>query len=183
MDFDIRQKTAWEDGPDGSKIFYDVWGTQLKVGDKAPDFSLVTDTGSLLTLNDSPDTSKLIMLVNSVDTPVCKEKTCELDGLLQSKRLPSGAIVYTVSMDLPFALQRFRQDQRISPAHSLVSASRSGSFGIQYGALMMPDRLLQRAVFVLDPSNTIRHVEYFQDQGVPPNYELAHAALRQIAVK
>ena len=46
-----------------------------------------------------------------------------------------------------------------------------------------PDRLLQRAVFVLDPSNTIRHVEYFQDQGIPPNYEPAHAKLHEIVAK
>jgi thiol peroxidase len=43
-------------------------------------------------------------------------------------------------------------------------------------------RLLQRAVFVIDGSGSIEHVEYVRDQMTEPDYDLAVEAARELRV-
>jgi thiol peroxidase len=83
--------------------------------------------------------------------------------------------VYTVSMDLPFALDRWRQAEDVG--HTLLSAHRDEAFGRDYGVLIKEWRLLQRAVFVIGPDDRLRHVEYVADQMREPDYAAALAAL------
>jgi peroxiredoxin len=42
-----------------------------------------------------------------------------------------------------------------------------------YGVLLEEWRLLQRAVFVIDPDGTVVHAEYVADQMTEPDYDAA----------
>ena len=55
------------------------------------------------------------------------------------------------------------------------------SFGEHYGVLIkgLPIPLLARAIFVVDPSDTIKYVEIVPEIAQEPNYEPALAALRR----
>ena len=50
-------------------------GDVPKVGDKAPDFILVGEDLSNVTLNDFKDKNKILSIVPSLDTPVCQKST------------------------------------------------------------------------------------------------------------
>ena len=54
-------------------------------------------------------------------------------------------------------------------------------FGVDYGVLLAENRLLGRAVFVIDRGGRIRYAEYVQDLTREPDYESALAAARQAA--
>jgi thiol peroxidase len=63
----------------------------------------------------------------------------------------------------------------------MVSDHREGSFGQAYGTLIKDLRIMSRAIFVVDPHNQIRYVEYVKEVGDHPNYEAALGAARALA--
>ena len=58
----------------------------------------------------------------------------------------------------------------------MISDHRNGSFGERYGTLIPDLRIESRAIFVVDPENNLRHVEYVREVGDHPNYESALTA-------
>jgi thioredoxin-dependent peroxiredoxin len=149
-----------------------VIGGRLQVGDAAPDFLLDEFDGEQIhhvSLSDSGGQVRLINTVNSLDTPVCNIETRHWDGLRGD--LPADVVFFTVSMDLPFAQDRWRK--ATGTDHILLSAHNDEGFGRDYGVLIKEWRLLQRAVFVIDPKGTIAHAEYVSDQMTEPDYGTA----------
>ena len=88
-------------------------------------------------------------------------------------------MLYTISMDLPFALERWRGAE--SAGHALLSSHKDEAFGRDYGTLIKEWRLLQRAVFVIDGDGRIAYADYVADQMQEPDYDAAVAAVRAAA--
>jgi thioredoxin-dependent peroxiredoxin len=82
--------------------------------------------------------------------------------------------VLTISMDLPFAQKRWCGAAGVDRVQTL-SDHRDGSFGLAYGTLIKELRLESRSIFVLDSTDTLRHVEYVKEISSHPNYEAASA--------
>lgn len=165
----------------GSPI--DLVGPRLSVGDKAPEFSCVTkgDAGlAVVTLKDTDGKARLFSVVPSLDTPVCNTQTRTLSSTL--KELGDKVAAYTISTDLPFAMARFCDDAKVDNMTNL-SDLKDQSFGTHYGVLMhgVPVPLLARALFVVDPSGTITHVEYVKEVASEPDYAPAIDALKKAA--
>ena len=156
-----------------------IVGRQLQVGEHAPDFALEsfdpeTQAMRVVRLGDTAGRVRLVNVVNSVDTPVCHIETRRWDGLRED--LPMEVVLLTISMDLPFAQARWRSTERVS--HELLSAHKDEGFGQAYGVLVKEWRLLQRAVFVIDPADQIVYADYVADQMTEPDYAAALAAAR-----
>jgi thiol peroxidase len=151
-------------------------GPQLKPGDKAPDFSVVNGKLEEETLTGTRGKVRLIAAVPSLDTPVCDTETCRFNE--EAASLGADVVVLTVSMDLPFAQNRWCAAAGIQRVRTL-SDHRTASFGLNYGVLVKELRLLQRAVFVVDKADTIRYVEYVKEIGQEPDYAAALAAVKE----
>lgn len=172
-----RTGEAFEEG-----VGLTVVGEKLSAGDMAPAFELDTlRPGAAfpepVTLSDGAGRIRLLNVINSIDTPVCHVETCRWQGLLGE--LPAGVLLYTISMDLPFALLRWQTAEGMD--HVFLSSHRSDRFGTDYGVLLEEWRLLQRAVFVIDGDGRIAHAEYVADQMKEPGYDAALAAVRALA--
>lgn len=152
-------------------------GKELKVGDKAPDFTLTKQDLSPLTLADLGDKVKLIAPVPSIDTKVCELETIRFNS--EADKLGDGVVVLTVSMDLPFAQSRFCAAEGIDNA-IVASDYQDHSFGEAYGVLMNELKLLNRSIFVLDANNQIVYVEYVKQNAEHPNYDAALAAAKEL---
>lgn len=155
-------------------------GPELKAGDEAPDFNLSQRSPDGLkdvTLADYEGKVLVLSVVPSLDTPVCERQTKRFNE--EAVSLPSSVQVLTVSMDLPFAQNRFCTDKY---THHLQTASdhRDASFGKAYGVLIEPLRLLARAVFVVDKDRTIRYVQYVPEVTEEPDYEAVLTAVREL---
>ena len=118
---------------------------------------------------------RLLNVVNSVDTPVCHLETQRWEQLRAD--LPEDLVVYTVSMDLPYAQARWQTAEAVS--HQMLSGHKRERFGRDYGVLIKEWRLLQRAVFVIGRDDRIAYAEYVADQMQEPNYAAAVAAAQQ----
>lgn len=157
-------------------------GRPLAVGETAPDFALDHfDPGAqemrVVRLADSAGQVRLLSTINSLDTPVCHVETRRWEQSLAE--LPAGIVVYTVSMDLPYAQARWQAAE--GATHLALSAHKHEEFGRDYGVLLKEWRLLQRAVFVIDRDDRLVHVEYVADQMREPDYAAAIARARATA--
>jgi thiol peroxidase len=157
-----------------------VRGAKLEPSDPAPDFELDSlppgaEAPEPVRLADSAGRVRLLHVVNSLDTPVCHLGAHRFEQIGAS--LPEDVTVYTVSMDLPYAAQRWQLAEGVD--HPALSAHRSERFGSEYGVLLEEWRLLQRAVFVIDADDRIVHAEYVEDQRQEPDYDAAAEAARR----
>lgn len=149
-------------------------GEEVKVGDTAPNFTVLSNDLKEVTLDDYEGKVKLIAAVPSIDTGVCAEETRRFNE--EAEKLENVQVL-TISMDLPFAQARWCAAEGIKNLDTL-SDHREGSFGKNYDVLMEELRLLARAIFVVDSSNKVTYVEYVPEVSTHPNYEAALEAAR-----
>jgi thiol peroxidase len=149
-------------------------GPELKVGDKAPDFTALDNALKPVHLSDTGHKTRIFSVVPSLDTPVCDAQTKRFNE--EAGKLPDVDI-YTVSMDLPFAQKRFCNSFALDKV-KMLSDHKDASFGSSYGTLIKELRILSRAIFVIDPNDKIKYVEYVEQVSQHPNYDAALAAAR-----
>lgn len=158
----------------------DLVGPALKAGDKAPEFTCVGEGMAVITLKETSGKARLFSVVPSLDTPVCNIQTHKFAEHINA--LGDKVAAYTISLDLPFAMKRFCSDAKITSLVNLSDAH-NHSFGEHYGVLIkgLPIPLLARAIFVVDPSDTITYVELVPEIAQEPAYEPALEALKAAA--
>ncbi|WP_107838070.1 thiol peroxidase [Metasolibacillus meyeri] len=152
-------------------------GNEVKVGDKAPDFTVLANDLSAVTLKDSEGKVRLFSIVPSLDTGVCDAQTRKFNEA--AAELGDNVVIYTVSMDLPFAQKRWCGAAGIEAVQT-VSDHRDASFGEAYGVHIKELRLLTRAVFIVDAEGTVTYVEYVPEATDHPNYEAAIEAVKAL---
>jgi len=153
-------------------------GDEPKVGDTAPDFTVVANDLSPVKLSSFTGKVCIISVVPSLDTPVCDIQTRRFNE--EAAALGPDVAILTISVDLPFAQKRWCGNFGIDKI-KMLSDHRSGSFGEHYGTLIKDMRIESRAIFVLDKDDTIKYVEYVKEVADYPNYEAALAAARSLA--
>jgi thioredoxin-dependent peroxiredoxin len=147
-----------------------------KVGDEAPDFTLVNAKMSDVSLESYKGKKKLLSIVPSLDTEVCALSTKKFNDAAKEK---SEAVFLMISADLPFAMSRFCKAEGTDNVITL-SMMRSRNFAKDYGVLIEDGPLAgitARAVVVVDEDNKVLHSELVSDIANEPDYEAAIAAL------
>lgn len=153
-----------------------ISGNEVKVGDTAPDFTVLNNSLEEVTLLDYKGKKKLISVVPSLDTGLCSTQTRKFN---EDASAVDNAVVITVSNDLPFAQARWCAAEGIDNAITL-SDHRDLSFGKSYGTVMDELRLQARSVFVIDENDKVVHVEYVSEGTNPPDYDAAVEALKSL---
>lgn len=149
-------------------------GQEVKAGDKAPDFTVLANDLSPVTLADSKGLVRLISVVPSIDTGVCDAQTRRFN---EAAAELGNVKVLTVSVDLPFAQKRWCAAAGIEQVQTL-SDHRDLSFGEAYGVAIKELRLLARAVFVVNSNDEVTYAEYVSEATDHPNYEAAIEAAK-----
>lgn len=156
---------------------FTLLGPQLKVGDKAPDFSVVDNGLAPVSLASHSGKVKIISSVPSLDTPVCDSETRRFNQ--EAAGLPGNVVVLTVSLDLPFAQKRWCGAAGIDKVVTL-SDYRERSFGQNYGVLIKELLLLTRAVFVVDANDTIQYIQIVPEVTSEPDYADVIVAVKKL---
>ena len=153
-------------------------GPALKAGDRAPDFTLSTKELKPFTLQDAlanGTRSALLIVVPSLDTQTCSLETQTFHKRLDE--LPGNVSAYIISLDLPFAQQRWATANEALQL-TYLSDYRENRFGPAYGVLLKELGLLARSIFAVKPDGTLGYVELVKEIGDEPNYDAAFAAVR-----
>lgn len=157
-----------------------VLGETVKVGAKAPDFTLNANDFSKVTLADSAGKVRLISVVPSLNTSVCDAQTRRFNE--EAASLGDNVVVLTVSADLPYAQRSWCGAAGVERVQTL-SDHMDMNFGQAYGTHIAELRLDQRSVFVIDENDTVRYVEYVKEFGKQPDYEAAITAVRDATAR
>ena len=152
-------------------------GKEVKVGDKAPAFTLLDNGLGEKTLADYAGKVKVISVVPSLDTGVCDAQTRWFNQNVS--KLGENVVVLTVSVDLPFAQKRWCGAAGIDRVETL-SDHRDLSFGENYGFILEGLRLLSRGIVVIDKDDVVRYVEYVPEVTSAVNFEAAEAATKAL---
>ncbi|MEM7336475.1 MAG: thiol peroxidase [Chloroflexota bacterium] len=153
-----------------------VRGEQIAVGDKAPEFTLIGNDMTPVTLSDSSGKVRLISVVPSLDTGICDAQTRRFNE--EAGRMADNVIVLTVSADLPFAQARWCGAAGVDKVTTL-SDHKDMNFGQAYGTHIDELRVEQRAIFVIDAEDTVRYAEYVPEIAQHPDYDAALDELKR----
>lgn len=152
-------------------------GKELKVGEAAPDFTVLDNDLSPVKLSSFRGKVCIISAVTSLDTSVCDLETRRFNQ--EADKLSPDIAILTISMDLPFAQKRWCGAAGVDKVVTL-SDHRDASFGRAYGVLIKELRLLARSVFVIDRDGIIRYIQIVKENSNEPDYEAALNAAREL---
>lgn len=154
-----------------------LMGDELRVGDAAPEFVVLDNDLSPVTLSSFRGKVCIISSVPSLDTPVCDMETRRFNE--EAGKLGDEVVILTVSMDLPFAQKRWCGLAGVDKVTTL-SDHRDAAFGKAYGVLIKELRLLARAVFVVDREGRIQYIQLVKELTEEPNYEAVLDAVKKL---
>ncbi|HTJ25847.1 MAG TPA: thiol peroxidase [Candidatus Limnocylindria bacterium] len=155
-------------------------GPEVRVGEPAPEFALTTKDLQRLTLEEAIDDgarAALLIVVPSLDTSVCALETQTFHQRVGE--LPEGVAAFVVSMDLPFAQQRWANANGATGLNYL-SDYRERSFGPAYGVLIKELGLLARSVFVIGRDRMVAYANVVKEVTEQPDYDAVFAAVKSL---
>jgi thiol peroxidase len=152
-------------------------GDAVAVGDNAPAFTIGSGLAELASLNDCLGKVVVLNVVPSLDTPVCDTQTRRFNEIAAGA--PDGVAVFTISMDLPPAQERWCG---ATDAQNVVCLSdyRDHSFGHTYGVYIKEIGLLARSVWVIDGSGVVQYKQIVPETVDEPDYDAAIAAVEAL---
>lgn len=151
-------------------------GELPKIGTKAPNFELIANDLSVVTLENYIGKNLILNIFPSIDTGVCAQSVRSFNEKASSLE---NTKVLCISRDLPFALKRFCGAEGLENVVTL-SDFKTGKFGKDYGLEFIDGGfagLHSRVVLILDENNVVKYAEQVSEIGTEPNYEAALAAL------
>lgn len=136
--------------------------TQLQPGDSAPDFSLVDQDGSLVSLRDLRGGKVILYFYPAAMTPGCTTQACDFRDSLASLQ-GAGYTVVGISRDEPAKLREFADRDGLTfpllsdPDHAVHDAYGAWGEKMNYGKRIEG---VLRSTVVLDESGTVTKALY-----------------------
>ena len=150
----------------------------LKVGQKAPDFTVLTDSGEKSKLSDFKGKKVVLYFYPKDDTPGCTKEACAFrDGISEIRR--QGAVVLGVSTDSVDSHKKFKSKFDLNfPLLADTDKKIIESYGVwkeksMYGKKFMG---IERTTFVIDEQGKIAHI--FPKVKVDQHYDEVLEALK-----
>ena len=143
-----------------SKAAKDQTDEGLKVGQKAPDFTLLNDEGQKVKLSDLKGKKVVLYFYPKDDTPGCTKEACAFrDGSEETRR--RGAVILGVSVDSVESHRKFKKKYDLNfplladTDKKVVGAYRVWKEKSMYGKTYMG---VERTTFIIDAQRTISHI-------------------------
>jgi len=157
--------------------FLTLVGNEVKVGDTAPDFTVLDGDLSPVNLSNFKGKTVVIVSVPSIDTPTCDLETKRFNQ--EAGKFGDDLVILTISMDLPFAQARWCAAAGVENV-KLLSDYRDRDFGNSYGVLIKEIGLLARTIFIIDKNGIVRYLQYVEETTEEPDYDEVLNATRKL---
>lgn len=151
----------------------------LQVGDQAPDFKLKNTELKEVSLGDFKGKKVVLHFFPLAFTGVCTTQLCTMrdnfgyyDGL--------NAQVLGVSVDSPFTLAKFKEDQAYQfPLLSDFNKETAAAYGALYEDFLGLKGIAKRSAFVIDEEGKVIYAEVLEDAGNLPDF----AAINKVVAR
>ncbi len=159
----------------------------IQVGDKAPDFTLVSKTADgpqIVKLSEIVGQSNLVLLfVPMAFTGVCTTELCTVsNGISEFAAL--DAKVFGISGDNPFAQAAWAEKEGITiPLLSDYEHTAAKAYGVAYEQFLPAKNLImggvpKRSAFVIDKAGVVQYAEVKESPGDLPDFDAIKACLK-----
>lgn len=132
----------------------------LKVGQKAPDFSLPSSDGDIISLKDLRKKKIVLYFYPKDDTPGCTKEACSFtENLARVKK--KGAVIFGVSADSVKSHQKFIEKYDLSfPLLSDETKEMIKAYGVWQQKAFMGRKYMGivRTTFIIDEEGKIAHI-------------------------
>lgn len=150
----------------------------IKVGDKAPDFTLRNSEKELVTLKQYRGQNVVLLFFPMAFTGVCTKELCSMrDSIADYAKL--DAQVLAVSVDSVFTLGKWKEEQQFNfPLLSDFNKTVSKKYDSLYKDFVFEMKgVSKRSAFVIDREGAIKYAEVLESAGDIPNFDAVKAAL------
>lgn len=153
----------------------------LKVGDKAPNFTLRDTDKAEVALSDYRGKNVLILFFPLAFTGVCTDELCsirdeksEYDGM--------NVDILAISVDSLFTLDKFKKEQNYNfPMLSDFNKDVARAYGALYEDFVLGMKgVAKRSAFLIDQNGTIRYAEVLESAGDLPNFDKIKDTLKTL---
>ncbi|MDD5502890.1 MAG: peroxiredoxin [Candidatus Thermoplasmatota archaeon] len=129
--------------------------TELKMGDRAPDFSLLDEKGNKVRLNDFIGKKKVVLYFYPMDfTPRCTTEACSFRDSYKIFE-STGAVVLGVGLGTVESHAKFSQKYNL-PFRLLSDSTKETARS--YGVLGIGSLMAKRVTFIISKDGKIAHV-------------------------
>jgi peroxiredoxin len=151
----------------------------LRVGDKAPDFTLLDTERQPKSLKDFLGKKTVVAFFPGAFTGACTREMCSFrDSLSAFNSMNAGVVA--ISVDSPFANKAFAENNKLGfPVLSDYTRETSNRYAGVYNDFggMKGYTAARRAVFILDSTGTVTYAWMTENPGTEPNYDEIKKAL------
>lgn len=152
----------------------------IKVGEKAPLFTLRNSATEEVSLSDYKEKNLVVLFFPLAFTGVCTTELCEIrDSIAEYNNM--NAEVMAISVDSPFTLAKFKEEQGYNfPLLSDFNKEVSRAYGSLYEDFVLDMKgVSKRSAFVIDKEGTIKYVEVLENAADIPNFEAVKDVLAE----
>ncbi len=150
----------------------------LKIGDVAPDFTLISTEKTPVSLSDYKGKKVVVLFFPMAFTGVCTTELCSLrDDIATYSSL--NAEILAISVDSPFTLGKFKEDQNLPfPLLSDFNKTASTAYSSIHEEFVLGLKgVSKRSAFVVNTDGTLAYAEVLESAGDLPNFDNVKAAL------
>lgn len=150
----------------------------LNIGEKAPNFTLFSHERQEVSLSDFQGQNVVLLFFPLAFTGTCTAELCATrDDIATYQGL--NAQVLGISVDSPFALAKFHEEQRLNfPLLSDFNSVAIKDYGTIYDNFVFGmHNVAKRSAFVIDVEGVVRYAEVLENAGELPNFTAVKAAL------
>jgi glutaredoxin-dependent peroxiredoxin len=150
----------------------------LQIGSMAPDFTLVNSETKEVSLRQYRGKKVIIHFFPAAFTGVCTTQLCTVRDAIHSYE-NEHATVLAISVDLPFTLAKFKEDQRLNfTLLSDFNKEVSRAYGALYEDWILGLKgVSKRAAFIVDEEGVIVYAEVLENAGLLPDFEKMNTLL------
>ena len=155
---------------------------QIKVGDKAPDFTLPDTDLKPRNLNEFLGKKTVIAFFVGAFTSVCTKEMCAFRDSM-ARLIDLNAQVIGISVNDPFSNKAFAEKNRLPfPILSDYNRQAIKAYGVEtpdFGGLN-GYTVAKRSIFIVDKNGVVQYVWMAEDPSVEPDYKEVENALEKI---
>jgi mycoredoxin-dependent peroxiredoxin len=126
----------------------------VEIGQEAPDFTLRDENGQETTLSSRRGKNVVLVFYPFAFSRMCTKELHDITD--REDRFGASSAVYGISVDSPFALKAFKEQEGLS-AHLLSDFEPKGAVAREYGAYLDDLGFATRATFVIDKDGKVVH--------------------------
>jgi peroxiredoxin len=155
---------------------------QVKIGDMAPDFTLVDIDLKPRSLKDYLGSKVVLAFFVGAFTSVCTKEMCAFRDSM-ARLIDLNAQVIGISVNDPFSNKAFAEKNRLTfPILSDHNRQVIKIYGVEahdFGGLK-GYTVAKRSIFIVDQTGMVRYVWTTEDQTIEPDYKEIEKALEKI---